>query len=61
VVEGFAAGAVVADIVGAPSAAEVVAAGGQLPDEVVQVIYHRRAPAGVWEGNPAGASSKGRN
>jgi hypothetical protein len=36
VVEVFDAGAVGADVVGAPAAAEVVAAGGQFTDQVVQ-------------------------
>ena len=38
VVEVFDAGAVGADVVGAPAAAEVVAAGGQFADEVVQAL-----------------------
>jgi hypothetical protein len=38
VMEVFATGAVVADVVRAPAAAEVLAARGQLPDEVVQTL-----------------------
>ena len=42
-VEAFGAGAVVADVVGAPAGAEVVAAGGELADEVVQIAVVRVA------------------
>ena len=38
VVQALAAGAVVADVVGGPAAAEVVAAGGELADEVGEVL-----------------------
>jgi hypothetical protein len=38
VVEVLGAGAVVADVVGAPAESEFAAAGGQLTDEVVEVL-----------------------
>jgi hypothetical protein len=38
VVEVLGAGAVVADVVGAPAGAEVVVAGGEFADEVVQLL-----------------------
>ena len=44
VVELLAAGAVLADVVGAPPAAEGVAAGGQFADEVVQCLVVGVAP-----------------
>ena len=43
VVEPFGAGAVVADVVAAPAGAEVVAAGGELADEVVELAVVRVA------------------
>jgi hypothetical protein len=40
-VEQLAASAVEADVVATPAAAEVAAAGGQLPDQIVQVLVVR--------------------
>ena len=46
------AGAVVADVVGAPAAAEVVATGGQLAHEVVKVfVVGVAAGFGAQDGN----------
>ena len=65
VMEVFCARAVVADIVGAPEAAEVLAACGQLPDEVVQTLVIRVAAgfgaqdrhASVGSGVPVGVEA----
>jgi hypothetical protein len=45
VVEVFDTGAVGADIVGAPAAAELVAAGRQLPNQVVEALVVRVLPS----------------
>ena len=47
VVKVFGAGAVGADVVGSPAAAEVVAAGGQLADQVVEALSCGSCPAAV--------------
>ena len=52
VVEPFGAGAVVADVVAAPAGAEVVAAGGELADEVVeQPVVRVAAGFGAQDGD----------
>lgn len=68
VVEAFRASAVVADVVGAPAGAEFVAAGGELADEVVQVLVMRVAAGfGPQDGDgdvgglvPVGVEAAGR-
>jgi hypothetical protein len=49
VVEVFGAGAVGADVVGAPAASELVAAGGQFADQVVELLVVRVLPSGGAE------------
>ena len=63
VVEGLGARAVVSDVVGAPTAAELLAAGGDLTDEVVQLPVVgiasrcRNVNRTKFGGSPSGAVS----
>jgi hypothetical protein len=56
VVEVFGTGAVGADVVGAPAAAELIAAGGQLADQVVEAFIVWVLPGGGAEVGDCGVS-----
>ena len=58
VVEVFDAGAVGADVVGTPAAAELVAAGGQLADQVVEALVVRVLPGRGAEVGDRGVRGK---